>query len=170
MNEAKPGWELPSGQQAPGRLKGNCVGHRVEIDAPPELVWDFIADFDGWASWNPLYVATHGKAELGQKLRFTVRLEGLKPQKGAAKVTALHPNELLEYAMTSFGGLLKTQRFIEVEELSPTRCAVTNGEIMGGPLGALVSRAIGGKVGKGLQGMNEAMKRVAERKWNGRPR
>lgn len=169
MKEEKSGWDIPSGPQAPGRIKGGCVGHRVEIDAPPELVWDFIADFEGWQSWNPLYVETHGKAEPGQKLHFTVRLEGLKPQKGGAKVTALRPNELLEYEISSFGGLLKTQRFVEVEELSPTRCAVTNGEIMGGPLGGLVARAIGGKVGKGLQGMNEAMKRVAERKWHGRP-
>lgn len=168
MNEAKVGWELPSGREAPGRIKGNCVGHRIEVDAPPELVWDFIADFEGWQGWNPLYVSTRGKAEPGQKLHFTVVLEGLKPQKAAAKVTALRTNELFEYGMSSFGGLLRTQRFIEVEELTPTRCAVINGEIMGGPLGPLVSRAVGAKVGKGLQAMNEAMKAVAERKWNGR--
>lgn len=170
VNEEKSGWELPSGREAPGRLRGNCVGHCVEIDAPPELVWDFIVDFEGWQAWNPLYVSTRGKAEPGRKLHFSVRLDGLRPQKGVAQVTAVRPNEFLEYGMSSFGGLLKVQRFVEVAELSPTRCTVTNGEIMGGPIGALISRAAGDKVGNGLQGMNEALKAVAERKSKGRPR
>lgn len=170
MKADTPTWDLPSDPDEPGRIRGRCVGHRIEIDAPPELVWDFIVDFEGWDSWNPLYIATSGWADPGQMLRFTVSLDGLKPQKGKARVKTVRANELFEYGISSFGGLLKVHRFIEVEEVSPTRCAVVNGEIMGGPLGALLSRSLGDKVGKGLQGMNKALRKVAERKWNGRPR
>jgi hypothetical protein len=162
-------WDMPEGLEAPGRIKGCCVGHRIEIDAPPEVVWDFVSDFDGWDSWNPLYVRTEGSVEPGQKLRFTVNLEGLKPQKGTAEVKVVRPHELLEYTISSMGGLVRIMRFVEVAEVSPTRCAVTNGEIMGGPLGGLVARAVREKVGKGLQAMNEALGAVAERKWTSRP-
>lgn len=152
MNGAKPDQELPPRPDRRDRINGRRVGHRVEIGAPADLVWDFVADFEGWGTWNPLYTATRGRAELGRKVHFTVNLPGLKPLKGTAEVKAVRANELLEYAISSMGGLLRTLRFVEVEAISSTRCAVTNGEIMGGPLGPLVSRALGDKVGKGLKG------------------
>ncbi|VWX52796.1 SRPBCC domain-containing protein [Novosphingobium sp. 9U] len=163
------GWEFSGACDDPGRLRGRCVGHRITIDAPPELVWDFVADFQGWSSWNPLYGDTVGAAEEGERLRFSVQLAGMKPQKGQAVVRKAEADTLLEYAVSSMGGLVKAYRYVEIEELSPVRCRVVNGEIMGGPLGGLVYRAVGAKVGEGLKAMNEALKRVAERKWRGRP-
>ncbi|MEW9856156.1 SRPBCC family protein [Novosphingobium sp. M1R2S20] len=145
------------------------MGHRVTIDAPPELVWDFIADFEGWKGWNPLYQETFGHAEEGGQLRFVVHLAGMKPHRGKAQVHKVRQNELLEYGLSGLGGLLRTMRFIELHELSPTRCQVVNGEIMGGPLGRLVSRSLATKVSQGLRDMNEALKSVAERKWRERP-
>ena len=170
MSEGASDYAMPERKDAPGRISGRCVGHRIEIDAPPELVWDFIADFEGWADWNPLYADTAGRAEPGQRIRFAVKLEGLKPHKGHARVVSLRPNELLEYLTTSLGGLVKAFRFVELEELSPTRCAVVNGEIMGGVMGPAVFRAVGLKVGQGLEGMNHALRKVAELKWHGRSR
>lgn len=164
------GWELAPRPGASHRIRGRCVGHRIEIDAPSGLVWGLVADFEGWGAWNPLYTWTRGKAEPGRNLHFTVNLEGLKPQKGAAEVRAVRPNELFEYAISSLGGLLRTLRFVEVEEISPTRCAVINGEIMGGLLGAPISRALGDKVGKGLEGMNRSLRDIAERKWSAQSR
>lgn len=162
-------WQFSGACDDPGRLRGRCIGHRITIEAPPELVWDFVADFQGWASWNPLYGDTVGTAEEGQPLRFSVHLAGMKPQKGKATVRKVETDTLLEYAVSNMGGLVKAYRYVEIEEISPVRCRVVNGEIMGGPLGAAVYRAVGAKVGEGLAAMNEALKRVAERKWQGRP-
>lgn len=168
MSREPSPYALPGCEDVAGRPRGPCLGHRIEISAPPELVWDFIADFEGWQGWNPLYVESRGRAEPGGTVRFKVRLEGMKPQESTARILVVETNERLEYAMSGLGGLLKTHRFVEIEELSPTACAVTNGEIMGGPLGGLVSRALGDKVGKGLTAMNEALRQVAERKWRAR--
>ena len=142
---------------------------RIEIDAPPELVWDFVADFEGWGAWNPLYVRTSGRAEPGERIHFAVQLEGLKPSKGSATVVTVNPSGVLEYEMINLGGLLKVRRHIAVEEISPTRCTVINSEVMSGPLSALVYRAVGRKVAKGFEAMNEALRQMAERKWAGRP-
>ncbi|MET1754313.1 SRPBCC domain-containing protein [Novosphingobium sp. RD2P27] len=170
MNQAsEDSWDVSGACDEPGRLKGACLGHRTTIEAPPELVWDFIADFEGWGGWNPLYQDTLGHAEEGEQIRFVVHLSGMKPQKAKAQVTKVRQNELLEYAVSGPAGLLKIMRFVEIHELSPTRCQVVNGEIMGGPLARLVPRSLGKKASQGLKDMNEALKFVAERKWRGRP-
>ena len=166
---ADDAWQFSGACDDPGRLKGRCVGHRITIEAPPELVWDFIADIEGWKSWNPLYQDTVGVAEEGEEVRFSVHLAGIKPQAAKAQIVKVRQNELLEYTLSNLAGLLKVFRYVEVEELSPTRCRVVNGEIMGGPLGGLVSRRLGEGVAQALKGMNEALKQVAERKWRGRP-
>ncbi|MBB4857505.1 hypothetical protein HNO88_000812 [Novosphingobium chloroacetimidivorans] len=162
-------WQFSGACDDPGRLRGRCIGHRVTIEAPPELVWDFVADFQGWSSWNPLYGDTIGLAEEGQPLRFTARLAGMKPRKGRAVVRKVETDTTLEYAISGLGGLAKVYRYVEIEELSPIRCRVVNGEIMGGPLGGALYRAFAAKAGEGLEAMNEALKHVAERKWRGRP-
>lgn len=162
-------WQFAGMCDEPGRIKGRCVGHRITIEAPPELVWDFVADFAGWSSWSRLYAQTHGRAEEGETLRFTAHFAGLKPRQGRAQVCKVVEYELLEYAENCLAGLLRSYRYIEIEELSPTRCRVVNGEIVGGLLAPLVPRAIGAKIAAGLQRMNEALKDVSERKWQGRP-
>lgn len=147
-----------------------CYGHRVTIEAPPEVVWDFVSDFTGWGSWNPLYGDTVGVAEVGQTLHCLVNLEGMKPQKFQAQVYRVVPNELLEYGVSSLGGLIKVYRYIQIEELSPIRCRVANVEIMGGLIGQQVlARLIGAKAASGMRTMNEALKFIAERKWCRRP-
>lgn len=153
----------------PGGSKGRVLGHRITIEAPPELVWDFVADFEGWASWNPLYSDTSGTAEDGETLRFVVRRDGLKPRKGRAHVSRVRPHALLEFRQSSMAGLIQVHRHVEIEELSPTRCRVVAAEIVGGPLGALVSRTLGPRIAGGMKAMNAALKQVAERKWRGRP-
>ncbi|PEQ12041.1 hypothetical protein B2G71_14030 [Novosphingobium sp. PC22D] len=133
------------------------------------MVWDFIADFEGWGTWNPLYIETSGPAEVGRTLRFTVVVPGLRPRKARAQVYTVVRDELLEYGLTALAGMLKAFRYVSVEEISPTRCRVDNGEIMAGPVGRLVARSMGHKVRNGLEAMNLALKSVAERKWRGRP-
>lgn len=132
-----------------------------------EAVWEIIGDFDGWSSWNPLYVETSGTLRVGEMIRFAVALDGMKPQKGSATVTAVEPAKLLEYQTRAFGGLVRATRYVEVRQLGPGQCTVANGEHMGGPIGPLVYWMLGEKVRKGLQDMNHALKQLAES--GGRP-
>lgn len=167
LTAADDAWLFAGACDGPGRIPGRCFGHRITVEAPPELVWRFVADFAAWASWNPLSRNTMGEAEEGAVVAFTVRLAGHKPRRGKALIHKVDDHERLEFRMSRFAGLLKIHRFVEVEELSPVRCRVANGEIIGGPLGPLVARSTRGKVADGLWGMNEALKDVAERRWRG---
>lgn len=138
------------------------VGHRIEIAAPATAVWSVIADLNRWGDWNPLYTQASGAPTVGSTLGMTVALEGMKPQQAIATVVAMEPNRLLEYEIVNMGGLVKAFRYIEIVPLGEDRCAVANYEIMSGAVGNVLALAIGGKVGKGLQAMNEALKAKVE--------
>jgi hypothetical protein len=138
------------------------VEHSIEIAAPAAAVWRVLADLDRWGTWNPLYVEASGRPVVGRPFAMTIALEGMNPQKARATIVSVEPEALLEYAISNLGGLVKAFRYVQIEPLDPGTCAVRNGEIMTGLVGRLLARAIGEKVRKGLQGMNEALKAKAE--------
>ena len=145
--------------------KGVCSEHRVGIQTPAEVIWGVIIDLEGWADWNPLYTRASGEIRIGSPLDMTVQLPGMKPQDLKATLLEWVPNEQLHYQIKAAGGLVRATRYIEIEELAPGSCIVSNGEIMGGLLGPTVARSLGGRVYKGLRLMNEALKEQAEARW-----
>ena len=44
-----------------------------EIDAPPDVVWDVLLEFDSYPSWNPFIRSIEGTPAAGERLR--VRIE-----------------------------------------------------------------------------------------------
>lgn len=44
---------------------------RVDIAAPPEVVWGVLTDFEAYPEWNPGLVGMTGELEVGQTLRFS---------------------------------------------------------------------------------------------------
>jgi len=49
--------------------------HRV-IDAPPEVVWAVMTEFDGYPDWNPWITWAEGTVEMGAKVPIEVQLNG----------------------------------------------------------------------------------------------
>jgi hypothetical protein len=145
-----------------GRPRGTCVGGYLEIDASPSVVWGIIADLANWGDWNPLYTRMAGELREGASLEMTVAVPGMKPMETPATVFTVRPGECFEYGLEKAGGLLRAFRFIEVTRISSDRCGVANGETMSGPVGWLVARLAGAKVGAGLREMNEKLKLLAE--------
>lgn len=137
--------------------------HVIAIAAPPQRVWALLADFAGWGAWNPLYPETRGELTEGGTIAFTVRLEGLKPQQGQARVLTVEPGHFIQYQVRAMAGLALATRYILLEDDGAGAVRVTNGEIMGGLLGGLLYRAAGEKVRRGLEGMNLALKSLAEK-------
>ena len=66
------------------------------IDAPPGAVWEVLTDLEHYPTWNPFIIEAQGTAEVGRKLRITIRLGestfGFRPT-----VTEANPPHTLEW-------------------------------------------------------------------------
>jgi hypothetical protein len=161
-----PGQKAPA--PAPKAPPGLRIEHRIGIQAPPEVIWEVIADLSAWHEWNPLYPRAEGTIRIGQPLSLTLALPGQKPQEIAPVVLEWVPNEQLHWRLSLMGGLIRTIRFMEIERLAEESCIVSNGEIFGGLVGQRAAKRVGNAIYRGFREMDEALKARAEAIWQAR--
>jgi hypothetical protein len=137
--------------------------HRTGVRAPAETIWRMIYDIEAWPHWNPLYTKTQGVIRIGAPLELEVALPGQAPRVIRPVVLDWIPNEQLLWQVKMLGGLIKTIRYFEIEELAPGSCIFSNGEMFDGMLGPRVARRMRGPIRAGFQAMGEAVKSLAER-------
>ncbi len=141
----------------PERVGRFGIQHSIQIQCSPGEIWQIILDFDNWENWNPLYVKTAGDLRVGEQISFEVALPGMQPQPGVASVLEVEPGRGVKYRIRSMLGLTSALRYIEIHEQQPGHYQVVNGEIMRGVLAPLLYWLFAGRIGRGLQAMNEAL-------------
>jgi hypothetical protein len=144
---------------------GVKIEHRVGIQAPSDTIWDLLYDVSTWKVWNPLYVEAAGDVRIGSVLTLTMVLPGDEPTTIRPTVLEWVPREQLHWRLKMMGGLITTTRYIEIEEIEPGSCIVSNGEIFGGILGPSVVKRMNRKIWRGFEAMDNALKEAAEAKW-----
>lgn len=137
--------------------------HRIGIQAPAEAVWALIADVPRWPTWSGLYSQAKGVVRIGERHEVMVNLRGQKPVKVTSTVIDWVPNEQLHLDIRMFGGLMRSIRYFEIEELTPAACIFANGEMFGGLLGPMVARRLRGPIREGFAAMGEGAKALAEK-------
>ena len=140
-----------------------AIEHRVGIQAPPEAIWEVLADISRWKDWNPLYPRADGVVRIGSTLDLDLALPGRKPQQIRPVILDWIPNEQIHWRVTALGGLVRTIRFLEIEKLTDTGCIFANGEVFDGLIGPAVARSLRGSVRSGFAAMSEALKARVER-------
>jgi hypothetical protein len=161
----KPPKPTATGAPPPKAPKGVPIEHRIGIQAPAEVIWELVHDLASWEAWNPTYTKASGDIRIGSTLEMTLQLPGQAAQQIRPVVLEWVPNEQLHWRLSLMGGLVKTLRYIEIEELAPGSCIVSNGEYFAGLMGPSVVRRVGGSVRRGFAAMNEALKARAEAQW-----
>jgi hypothetical protein len=144
---------------------GITIEHRIGVKAPPEAIWEVIADIEGWGRWNPVYPRAEGKLRIGGGLTLDVALSGHPLQTIRPVVLDWIPNEQIHWRVKAAGGLIRTTRFLEIEKLTETGCIFANGEVFDGPLGGLAVRRVGRAVRQAFRTMSEIVKARAEGAW-----
>jgi len=142
--------------------KGVRIEHRVGVQASAETIWEVVRDLAGWSLWNPLYPKASGEIRIGGQLELTLALPGQPERQIQPTVLEWVPNEQLHWRLSLMGGLVKTVRYIEIEQLAEASCIVSNGEIIGGWMGATVARQSGRAIHRGFVAFSEALKARAE--------
>lgn len=144
------------------------IQNRIGVQAPAEIVWEVLFDFDHWPDWNPIYSKTAGKIGYDQKLELTLALPDLPPRDFTAVVTEWIPNDQLIWTEKHKGGWISSQRYFEIDTLTEAACIFSNGELFEGVLVARAVRPIGRALFNGFEAFGEAMKARAEALWRER--
>ena len=136
------------------------VEHRIGVAAPPDVIWDVLADLSGWTAWNPLYPRAEGQLLIDAKLSLDQQLQGEATRKIEAQVIDWVPNSQIHWRETGF--LQSATRYMEIEMLTEEGCIFSNGVLVEGPLARYASRSGKGRLRAGFTAMGEAMKARAE--------
>jgi hypothetical protein len=139
--------------------------HRIGVQTPASVIWEMIADINGWPTWNPLYPKARGEVQFGAVLELEVALPGQAPRTIRPKVRDWTPNEQIIWDLSMMGGLIRSTRYIEIETLENGNCIFSNGEFFEGPAMRLIGKKTRRAIKAGFRAFGETVRDRAEAAW-----
>ena len=138
------------------------VRTELEIDAPPERVWQVLTDFPAYHEWNPFITSVAGELRAGAEL--TVTLSPPESDEATLRPKLLvceEPRELRWLGHLYFKGLCDGEHYFLCQETSDGRTRFVHGENFAGFLVKYVTRRLM-YVTRGFVYMNQALKSRVE--------
>lgn len=145
-----------------------AVEHRIGVQAPAEIVWEVVSDFDRWGEWNPLYVKAAGQLKIGTALTLDQALPGQPVKVIQPIVQDWVPFEQLHWRSTRMGGFVTAIRYLEVENMGEANATFSNGELFMGMLVKWISKDERRTLKAAFTAMGEAVRDRAEALWRER--
>ena len=137
--------------------------HVVEVDAPPERVWEVIVDLPSYGEWNPFVVGAASTLEVGDPIEMKVKIFPFLTQRQRETIVEHESGKRLCYAVRGVPtGAIRSHRRHEVEALSPGRTRYTSHFELGGWLSPVVKLLLGGRLTIGFKGNTRGLKERAE--------
>jgi hypothetical protein len=118
---------------AGGALAASAVGDQpsryyrdaIVVEAPRELIWDVLTDFDAYEEWNPYVTRARGLASEGTELELTLDAADEEAEQVTAEVLIVHPRRKLEWRTRRLvPGLLDHEQIFRVLPLDARRFRV----------------------------------------------
>lgn len=145
-----------------------AVEHRIGVQAPAEIVWEVVSEFETWHQWNPLYRKAEGLLKIGTVLTLEQHLAGEPAKVIAPIVQDWVPYEQLHWRSSRMGGFVTAIRYLEIENMGPENATFSNGELFMGLLLRFVSRDERRRLKTAFTQMGEAVRDRAEAIWSER--
>lgn len=135
----------------------------VDIDAPPEQVWQVLTDFDHYREWNP-FARIVGRPTKDARLHVELTPPGGRTTRFRPTVTRVKKGHELRWLGHLFvPGLFDGEHRFVLEPLDGgDRTTLTHAEEFTGALSPLVWRLIRDETERGFEEMNAALKHRAE--------
>lgn len=140
------------------------IEHRIGVAAAPGVIWDLIADLEGYPAWNPLYPEAAGKLAIGETLRLTEAIPGRGARPIAPVIVDWEPRAQILWRH-DVGPMSRTVRYIEIEALSETGCIFANGAFFHGMLGEQAAKSQRRAIFNGYEALGQAVKQHSEQRW-----
>jgi len=107
----------------------------VDINAPPDAVWDVVSDLEHYHCWNPFFVRAAGKVEPGSELQLTMQPVGKSAQSFSPEVLEVAKGRRVVWrGRLVMPGLFDGRHTLAVEPLGANRSRFTQDESFSGVL------------------------------------
>lgn len=134
----------------------------IEIDAPPETVWEILTDIESYREWNPHVTRAKGDLREGESIEITVDRIGEKRRTMRVRVSTVEPVRRLQWIGTvGSKWLFEGQHTFELDSRGDGRTRFGNHEQVSGILTPL---ALSDDPEQDYERMNRALKERAERR------
>jgi hypothetical protein len=132
----------------------------LDLDAPPETVWEHLVDLDAYPDWNPHVTRAEGTLRVGERLRIRVAREGTTERTMPVRVTEYEPGRRLTWVGRLGHPLLFEGRHtLELEPLPDGGTRLHNREAVTGLLARFL---LTDEPERDYEAMNRALKRRVE--------
>ena len=134
----------------------------IEIDAPPERVWQVLIDFEAYPEWNEFITSIKGEPTVGSRLTVHIEPPGRRGITFKPTVQAVEPaRELRSLGRLVTPSLFDGDHRLAIEPLAEGRSRFVQSEHFTGLLVGLFDRTLEATE-RGFERMNAALKRRAE--------
>jgi len=134
----------------------------IDIDAPADLVWRIVTDFDRYPEWNPFIVRAAGEQRVGGRLDVTIRAPGTRAVGFKPRVLDLQPGRLIRWKGRLWvPGLFDGRHALVVEERPGGTSRFTTHEEVTGILLPFLGKVMRASQ-EGFEQMAAALRRRAE--------
>ncbi len=142
--------------------ENSVSSEEVVINAPADLVWSVLVDFENYGKWNDFCPSIKGKPEVGSPVDMQVDLgNGLQQQ--VEYVTRVEPGHSITWSMENNPGdpihADRTQRIFPIDEHS---CRYTNIDEFSGEFVPQMMEMMGEAMELGFNRCAQALKQRAE--------
>jgi hypothetical protein len=132
----------------------------IQIDAPPEAVWELLTDLGSYREWNPLFAEASGHVAVGSR----ITLRSVHPANGRMmtvrpKITVAEPGAQLRWVSSLPGIMSGEHSFVLTPADGGTR--VEQSETFRGLLTAFAGKTFS-QAEASFRALNEALKKRAE--------
>ena len=135
----------------------------IKIDAPADVVWKVLTDFQSYPDWNPFILSFDVLPEPGRKFSVTIQPTGKNPMTFKPVCLALIPGKELRWLGHLFiTGLFDGEHIFELKELDDDRTLLIQRENFRGLLVPLLWWQLNRSTRSGFEQMNLQLKNRAE--------
>ncbi|NRQ34779.1 SRPBCC domain-containing protein [Nonomuraea sp. NN258] len=137
------------------------ISSAIDIQAPPQRVWDVLTDFAAYTTWNPFIREGAGEAVVGGTLTLRMHPEKGKPMTFRPKVLTAEPGRSLRW----IGRLVLPGIFDGTHEFALTPTADGTHLVQSETFKGLLVPFLGGMIDgteRNFARLNEALKKRAE--------
>src|SRR2546428_6274197 len=135
----------------------------IEIEAPPERVWQILTDFPKFFEWNPFIRQMSGEPKTGARLRVRLEPPGGRAMTFKPKMLNVEPHRELRWlGRLWIPGLFDGEHIFTIERLDEKRVRFIQREKFTGLLVPFMAKGLDRDARRGFEEMNRALKERAE--------